>query len=253
MRMSAAELGSLAFFAYCALAGRPRAATLAGSVAGGALVLIWTASRGSVALHDWVLPPLVLLTAYWTSGTLFRAPMPAAERVLEAIDRRLAVGAIARRAPRLVAELLELAYVGVYPLIPIALIIHLTLTPAPDVDRFWTVILFTDYVCFGFLAWIQTRPPRALQGNPPWRASLRRLNTRLLRTASIGVNTFPSGHAAEALATALLVLDAPPAVAGWMFFNALAIGAGAVFGRYHYAADVIAGYLVALMLCLACS
>jgi len=31
-----------------------------------------------------------------------------------------------------------------------------------------------------------------------------------------------------------------------MFFCALAISAGAVFGRYHYAADALAGWAVAL-------
>jgi hypothetical protein len=249
--MSSAEIGSLAFFGYCTLAGRFKPATLAGSLMGGVLVLLWTASDGSVLMHDWILPLLVLLAAYWTSGTLFRAAMPRVERALEGIDRFFAVGAIARRAPRIIAELLELAYVGVYPLIPVALIIHLTLTPGPDVDRFWTVILFTDYVCFGFLAWIQTRPPRRLQGDAPWEATVRRLNTALLGAASIGVNTFPSGHAAEALAAALLVMEAPAAVAWWMFANAFAIAAGAVLGRYHYLADAVAGYVVAVVVYVA--
>jgi hypothetical protein len=204
-----------------------------------------------VALRDWILPPLVLLAAYWTSGTMYRGPNRAAERLLEDLDRRLAVGAIARRMPRALAESLEVAYVAVYPLIPLALVLHLTLTPAPDAGRFWTVILFTDYVCFGFLAWIQTRPPRALQGNVPWHSVVRGLNTRLLRTASIGVNTFPSGHAAEALASALLVIGAPGPVVLTMFAVALAIGAGAVFGRYHYAADALAGYVVAVIVWMA--
>jgi hypothetical protein len=244
--MSPAEIGSLVFFGYCVVAGRFRRTTVAGAVAGGTLVLLWNTADGSVLLHDWILPPLVLLAAYWVGGTLYRAPMPRIERALEEIDRFVAVGAIARRAPRAAAEALELAYVGVYPLIPLALILHLTLTPDPDVELFWTVILFTDYVCFGFLAWIQTRPPRAKQGNAPWRSTVRRLNTILVGTASIGVNTFPSGHSAEALAAALLVLDAPPLVAAWMFLNALAISAGAVLGRYHYLADAITGYAVAL-------
>jgi hypothetical protein len=246
--MSPAETGSLLFFAYCvAVARPPRGRTIAASLVGVALVLLWAATDSSPVLRGWILPPVVLLVAYWTSGTLFRAPMPTVERALENLDRSLAVGAIARRAPRWMAELLEAAYVGVYPLIPIALVIHLALTPAPDIDQFWTVILFTDFVCFAFLPWVQTRPPRALQGNPPWHASLRRFNMRLVGTASIGANTFPSGHAAEALAAALLVLGAPTWVVGWMVLNALAIGAAAVFGRYHYAADAIAGYVVAVV------
>ena len=93
---------------------------------------------------------------------------------------------------------------------------------------------------------IQTRPPRHLEPAPPWRARLRILNLNILNNASIGMNTVPSGHAAEALAAALLVLDTPPAVVAWMFFNAAAISAGAVFGRYHYAIDAIAGWIVAV-------
>jgi membrane-associated phospholipid phosphatase len=68
----------------------------------------------------------------------------------------------------------------------------------------------------------------------------------VLGAASIRVNTFPSGHAAEALAAALLVSNAPSPVVAWMFFNALAVSAGAVFGRYHYATDAVTGWLVAL-------
>jgi membrane-associated phospholipid phosphatase len=97
------------------------------------------------------------------------------------------------------------------------------------------------------LPWIQTRPPRALEPEPPWRSSVRAFNRRLLGTASIGVNTFPSGHAAEALAVALLVVDGPVSVAATMFVVAGSITAGAVLGRYHYAADALAGYLVALI------
>lgn len=111
---------------------------------------------------------------------------------------------------------------------------------------FWTVILVTDYVCFAMLPWIQTRPPRALEPDDPWRSSLRRFNLCLLGTASIRVNTFPSGHAAEALAAALLVSNAPYAVVVWMLFNTLAVSMGAVLGRYHNAADAFAGWLVAL-------
>jgi membrane-associated phospholipid phosphatase len=114
-------------------------------------------------------------------------------------------------------------------------------------SRFWTVILVTDYICFAVLPWFQTRSPRALGFAMPWRSSWRVINLRILEGGSVQVNTFPSGHAAEALAAALLCLDAPAPVVAWMFLNAVAISAGAVFGRYHYAADALAGWLVALL------
>ena len=224
-------------------AGRLRALLCA--VAGGTGILA-ALSTTSVVLRVWIVPPLLLLLAYWGTGALFVAPMTSVERALHSVDERLGIRARAGRLPAWVATMLELAYVGVYPLIPIALALHLWFAQAPDADSFWTVILITDYICFATLPWLQTRPPRSIEPGEPWRSALRGFNVRLMSTASIRVNTFPSGHAAEALAAALLVLDAPSPWVVWMFVTAAAISAGAVFGRYHYAVDAVAGWAVAV-------
>lgn len=202
-------------------------------------------------LHDWVAPPVLLLLAYWTTGLLFVTACPRQERILFGLDRRLAILERARRTPRWLAELLELAYSSVYLLIPAALVLHLLFSPAPEPARFWSVILIADYICFAVLPWVQTRPPRALEQDEPWRSAVRALNLRLLGAASIRVNTFPSGHAAEGLAAALLAIDAPLPVAAGMLGLGLAVAAGAVLGRYHYAADALAGWVVALAVWLA--
>jgi membrane-associated phospholipid phosphatase len=96
------------------------------------------------------------------------------------------------------------------------------------------------------LPWVQTRPPRALEGEAPWHSRFRRFNLRLLGSTSIQVNTFPSGHAAEGLAAALLILGAPIAVPLLMCAGAVAVSAGAVLGRYHYFGDALAGWIVAV-------
>lgn len=195
----------------------------------------------------WLLPPALLLLAYWATGALFVAAMPKVERAFQAIDDRLGIRARAARMPAWLATVLECAYAGIYPLIPIALALHLWFATPPDPDRFWAVVLVTDYICFATLPWLQTRPPRSIEPDEPWRSPLRRFNVRLVRSASIHVNTFPSGHSAEAAAVALLVLDAPWPWVVWMVLNVGAISAGAVFGRYHYAVDAAAGWLVALV------
>jgi membrane-associated phospholipid phosphatase len=247
------------FFVYAAgiaatlprLPAARRRAALIFAAAGLTLSIVAANLPFTPVLHDWLLPPVLLLLGYWTSGLLFVAPMARAERILLGIDDALRIRQIASRTPRPVAEFLEFAYAGVYPLIPIALIIQLALTDTADPQRFWTIVLVTDYVCFAVLPWVQTRPPRSLEQGDPWRARFRRFNVRLLGTASIHVNTFPSGHAAEALAAALLVTDAPLPWVAWMLFNAAAVSAGAVFGRYHYALDAMTGWAVAVIVWVA--
>ena len=247
---SAASVPYFAFIAATALITRdlaPRARLLAaGSSVLGLALAIAAGATDVFWLRSVILPPIVLLIAYRASGFLWRGPMFDLEAKLAAADQALRIPALVRRTPRLLAEFLEFSYAGVYPLIPVALALYLAYSPAPDADWFWTVVLVTDYVCFAMLPFIQTRPPRALETSDPWSTSLRSLNLRILDHASIRMNTVPSGHAAEALAAALLVLAAPPAVVATMFVAAAAVSAGAVFGRYHYSIDIIAGWVTAL-------
>ena len=246
------QLVSMAFFIYVAVIvswrrdWRPPARkALAVAVAGLVLVLVSGAFDVPV-LMEWIWPPLLLLIAYWSSGLLFVAPRPTQEAALRWLDDRVVVRDLARRTPRILAEVFEAAYAGVYLLVPLALLAHLEFSPSPDPDRFWSVVLITDFVCFGVLPWVQTRPPRALEAGEPWESSLRAFNLRMLGATSIQVNTFPSGHAAEGLVATLLVLAAPAGVVFVLFLAAVGVSAGAVLGRYHYLVDAIAGWVVAV-------
>jgi hypothetical protein len=228
--------------------GATRSRMRAGIVAtAGLLLSLLTAWVANFWVRDFFLPSILLLVGYWASGLLWIGPMPRIEAALGAIDRVLRVPQLARRLPGPICELLEVAYFSVYGLIPLAFFVHLAWSPAPNAERFWTVILVSDYVCFAMLPWIQTRPPRALERDFSWRSAFRGLNERLLGQVSIGANTVPSGHAAEGLALALLLADAPAPIAAWMGVHGLAISAGAVLGRYHFLLDAIAGWIVALL------
>jgi membrane-associated phospholipid phosphatase len=252
------ETASLISFAYSALTAllRPgvmsvvRLRALGASIAGIGLTATSVLLPSNVVLHGWLIPPVLLFLFYWTTGLLFVAPMKRAEQTFMGIDRSLHVRTWSSRVPKWLVEILEAAYAGVFGLIPIALALHLCLASAPDGDRFWTAFLVTDFVCFGFLPWIQTRPPRAIEAGEPWHSSLRSFNLKVLGAASIRVNTFPSGHAAEALMAALLVASLSPLIFAAMLLAALAVAAGAVLGRYHYAIDAFAGWFVAVMVWL---
>jgi membrane-associated phospholipid phosphatase len=255
VRLRGWELASMISFLYIAIVaavlrkGLPpasRVRAVGGSVAGLLLTAASATAPYQPFLHGWLLPPLLLFLSYWTSGLLFVAPMQRIETLFAFIDRVVRVRGVGAKAPIRLAEFLEFSYAAVFVLIPIALALHLEFAPTPDVDRFWTVILVTDFICFAMLPWIQTRPPRSLEIGEPWASSFRRFNLQFLGSASIQMNTFPSGHAAEALAAALLVSNLPSGLFLWMLFNAAAVSAGAVFGRYHYAIDALAGWVVAI-------
>ena len=242
---------ALGFFIYVVVvadlllrsSGARRRRAIAGAAVGAALVIAGSRLGPTHWLNVWILPPAVLLLGYYASGYLFTAPMARAEQALARVDAALRVDAIARRVPRAVAELLEFSYAGVYPLMIIAEAIALSY--GVQADRFWTVLMRTDFVCFAMLPWIRTRPPRDVMAIEQWRSSWRAVNLRIVRDGSIHVNTFPSGHAAVPLAAALMLVSAPWPWALLMFTAAAAISAGAVFGRYHYAADAFAGWAVA--------
>src|SRR5688572_12643041 len=99
------------YLAVCALlvgglSSRRRLEVALGATTGlvlsaGALLLPY-----SSILHEWVLPPALLLLAYWISGLLYTGPMPRAEHRLEAVDRALRIDTIAAGVPRWLAELL---------------------------------------------------------------------------------------------------------------------------------------------------
>ena len=245
---------ALVFFGYVLvlaplLPGLQRAARWRASLAalgGLALSLLAYAFDDSAALRQWVMPPALLLLGYWASGQLFAAPMPGIERALCSFDRNLRVDRAIVGTPHWLRTVLELAYAGVYVLVPIALLIRFATVEEPNPDGFWTIILVTDFVCFACLPWIQTRPPRALSAQPPWQSGLRRMNERVLASTSIQHNTFPSGHAAEAVACVLLVAAAPWPVLLAVAVAAALVSAGAVLGRYHYAADAVVGWVVAV-------
>lgn len=253
MTAAAWQIGTLVYFGYLlvvaalprGLPGAKRLVVAGGALAGAALAAVSMRLPADAIANVWILPPSALLVGYWTSGRLFVAPMPRAEHLLMRIDRALRIDAIAGRLPRAIAELLELGYCGVYLLALIGLSLAIRTGVSPG--RFWSVVLLTDYICFGMLPWIQTRPPRALGASTPWQSRVRDLNLRVLDASSVQVNTFPSGHAAEAMALALLTSGSPGAVVAVMCLAGAAVSAGAVFGRYHYAADAIAGWAVALV------
>jgi membrane-associated phospholipid phosphatase len=202
-------------------------------------------------VRDW-LPALYLLGGYWISGLYFIAPMPAVEQRFLAVDRwcyRRGLSSLVAHAPRPLLELLELAYLSCFVFVPGGMLILALSGKAASADRFWTVVLAGEFGSFGVLPWIQTRPPRDVElPDPINRRGLivRRLNLYMCGRTSIGWNTFPSGHVAGSLATALAVSEVLPALRLPLMVGAGLIAISTVIGRYHYAVDAVAGAMLTL-------
>jgi hypothetical protein len=200
-----------------------------------------------------VMPLVYLLFGYWLPALLVREPNVGLERRLLEVDHTLfgahGLEVFERRAPRVLIEYLELAYLLCYAVVPAGFAcLLLAGYPADALDTFWLVVLLAAFICYGLLPWLPTRAPRAVE--PPgheMRSSIRGLNLAVLNRASVQWNTFPSGHTAASLATALAVGIHMPFAGAVLAVVALSIAAGSVVGRYHYAADAIIGAAVAVL------
>jgi len=204
------------------------------------------------AFRDW-LPGVYLLAGYWLSGLFHTRPAHRLEEQLARFDRRLGLDGrsdLGARLPRPVLEYLEGAYLLVYPLVPAALLVIVLLGGSRSADHFWTVVLLACYGSYSTLVLFMTRPPRATEQPAGGAASrgvlLRKANLFILDRGSIQVNTLPSGHAAGALAAALVVAEVAPLAGAIFTWLALSVAAGSVVGRYHYAIDSILGLLMAV-------
>ena len=235
---------------------RPRIVVTLVAVADG-LAIHWLARQHGdlwTVIADWQ-PPLQILLGYWLSGLFFRRPMPRVEHWLAAGDRwifdRWGLGPLIEHAPRVGLELLELAYLSVYLLPPLGFFVARRTDPSLDAAQYWGIVVAAELASYAALPWIQTRPPRALNDHlliEGRHLAIRRLNTAVLRRGSIQVNTIPSGHAAGALATALAVAQVSPVAGGVFGVIAAGIVLGSIAGRYHYAADSVAGLAIALVI-----
>ncbi len=218
-----------------------------------------------VAAAD-LFPALLLLVAYRESGLLLT---PDSSHHLDYVfirwDRSLlqnqVAQAILQAAAPWLQHYLELAYLLCYPLVPLGVAaIHLgprrnkgSESPAGvqiATDDFWSAVLLATLFCFAVYPFFPLTPPRVLFGNIPGphvEPLLRRLNFWLLDHYSVQACIFPSGHVAAATAVALAVRKHVPRFGPLFILLAVSVALATVYGRYHYAADAVAGALVGVV------
>jgi membrane-associated phospholipid phosphatase len=202
----------------------------------------------------------LFLIPYWQTGQFFLAPNPRAQDRLLAFDRWL-LPRLSRKSgtdANSIGLLLEMAYLSCYPLVPLGLAAMYLAGLRSHIDGFWCVLLVSTYLCYAITPVVPAFPPRALLLDQPLGQAAgntgrgRLLNRWILQHGSIHAISFPSAHVASAFAIALVLLHDAPWLGLVFLVIAILISLGAVVGRYHYALDVMAGAVTALIVFLAC-
>jgi len=214
-----------------------------------AALIAFAATAAPPLIRDWI-PLLYILAGYYLAGRLFVAPSEALERWLLAWDHRLFGDPTTRfaRWPGWLVAYLDIVYVFCFLLPPGGL---LALTVAGRLDlanQYWTLVLAANLGAFAPLSVFQTRPPWLLERPPELAArSVHRVASHVVQRGTIRVNTFPSGHVAASFAVALAIVGPLPITGAVLLAVAVSISVGCVVGRYHYAVDVVAGALLAVV------
>ncbi|MGH9584883.1 MAG: phosphatase PAP2 family protein [Bryobacteraceae bacterium] len=147
---------------------------------------------------------------------------------------------------------LELCYLLVYAVAAYCVIVLYASKKRNLVDRFFVIYLTGTLLAYALFPYFPSQPPRIAfpaSSAPHVTTWVRTLNLAILNAATIHVGVFPSAHVSSAFSAAwamFLLLPRRKAV-GWVFvFYALSVAVATVYGRYHYIADVAAGFAVSL-------
>jgi membrane-associated phospholipid phosphatase len=148
---------------------------------------------------------------------------------------------------------LEMCYLLVYGVGAICVGILYASGKRASVDRFWVLYLTGTLLAYALFPYFPSQPPRIVfpgLDNPHVVTWARQLNLFILKKATIHVGVFPSAHVSSAFACAwamFLLLPQRKRVGWVLVLYAASVGLATVYGRYHYMADVIAGFGVSLV------
>jgi len=214
----------------------------------------WMSPLASSIFRDW-LPASLMLVPYWQVGQFFSTPDPQMQTRLARFDRtfyrQLGIEPARTRISLSFASFLELAYLMVYPVVPLGLVVLYVTGMRSMVDLYWLVVLSATYACFAITLFVRALPPRNLSGSDRFQipsTRVRTLNRGILDSASIHAVTCPSAHVASSLAAALVLLRFQPWVGGIFLFIALSIIVATIVGGYHYVADVLLATIIATLI-----
>jgi membrane-associated phospholipid phosphatase len=208
-------------------------------------------------MRDWTSVTLILF-AYREMDWFSLLPRNfALEQRWEQWDRTILYqGGLARAIESLGALVplyLELCYVLVYAVAPFFVAIMYAYSHRMRVKGaiFW--YLLGTLAAYALFPYFPSDPPRVAFGGsdaPADPSIVRELNLWLVGDYGIHSSVFPSAHVSSAFTAAWVLFAFMPGRRqyGWaMLIYAVSVAIATVYGRYHYAADAVAGFTVSLI------
>lgn len=155
-------------------------------------------------------------------------------------------------------SLLELLYLLTYAMAPAGLIILFACRRLDRADRLLACFAASAVSAYALYPFFPSEPPRTIfpgELSGSFDTVFRQLNWWILGIGGIHTSVFPSGHMASALGVGFGLLLALPERKRYgvaLIVVATGIALATVYGRYHYAVDALAGFIVAALASLAC-
>jgi len=148
---------------------------------------------------------------------------------------------------------LEFCYLLVYSLAAYAVACIAIRADRRAVDYFWAIYLTGTLTAYALFPYFPSLPPRLafpLVAPPTITTWVRTFNLWILRGATIHSGVFPSAHVSSAFSSAwafYLIFSRRRWLGHSMLIYAISVSIATVYGRYHYVADVLAGFAVSLI------
>lgn len=150
----------------------------------------------------------------------------------------------------ILSETLHAAYLSYYPLIFAVPLILAIQGRGRDLRESILVLTVVFVVCFALFIAFPVAGPRYMWASPAqaFAGPFRRATLAILESGSSMGTAFPSSHVAVATAQGWMAVRHFGARGLFVVVLAAGLAAGAVYGGFHYAVDVIAGLALGLLI-----
>jgi membrane-associated phospholipid phosphatase len=170
-------------------------------------------------------------------------------RLLDDLHLRAAV----ESAGWLLPSYFELCYLLVYGVAPVAITLLLFHHRRAGMKDFWLAYLAGTLGVYAMFPFFPSEPPRILFADhdlPHLITELRRLNLWIVGGYGIHSSVFPSAHVSSVFSAAWglrAIIPEKPWIARAFMIYGFSVALATVYGRYHYAVDGVAGFVISLL------